>query len=747
VDRELQRLIDQLKQAGVDTAAFEAQFNNTNRTIAESQRLLQTMRTTLRGLQDGFQDVRDILKESLAELTKTESAIKRGTKAYRSLTSVVSSLAQEEEGIYDYSVKQLDAFDKKNKAAYSELKRAARTLANEKGLAGLRGAALENAINQEKAAGNLNDAEEAILRAKADGYRTERRSLRLAEARLKRERAVVETFGLTGAALESATKIANKFGMSHISEDLSNINTKLKKEMRAEIKRNGDQALGFGKKFQFAGKAIGQTAKAIGKGMMDPLFIIGKISKSFLDLNKAAVDLSRLVGRTNVSFNNLNSSLATTSELLKTAAEFTRETGLAATSIFSNNQLANIAESTKLLGLSASQANNLAIFSQTTGQSISSFESGLTDGIAAANKFGKAAVAPGVALQDALSASRGVALSLGNNPKLLGQAATAARALGLELARVDNIAEGLLDFESSIQNELEAQLLTGGQINLAKARELALNNDLAGLSAELAKNGASAAEFANMNRIQQNSLAKALGMSRDELAKTIIQQDIQGNLTDEQRVKILGITAEQLKQQDIQASINDSITKMSEALAGPLAALAQLVSYAGVMKGLFTAIAVITTTQLVTSLKASLLTLGKMVFPLAKLVGLSSAKAIADLTSAQALTLGLGTIGIIAGIAAVSSFMNKEKAKAKQVGDLAISPNGGPIVMSPREGELFQGTKNDALMMAPPTAMRGNNAELIAEIRALRSVVEKGGGVYMDSTKVGEALMLGVYKS
>ena len=114
MDRELQRLIDQLKQAGVDTAAFEAQFNNANRTIAESQRLLETMRTTLRGLQDGFQDVRDILKESLAELTKSESAIKRGTKAYRSLTSVGSSLAQEEEGIYDYSVKQLDAFDKKN---------------------------------------------------------------------------------------------------------------------------------------------------------------------------------------------------------------------------------------------------------------------------------------------------------------------------------------------------------------------------------------------------------------------------------------------------------------------------------------------------------------------------------------------------------------------------------------------------------------------------------------------------------
>jgi hypothetical protein len=748
VDPKIQELLNALDAAGKSTASFRNEYERLKKEGQEVNSLMNTMESTLkgaqaeaRGLGDGFRDVRDILRESLAELKETETAIKQGTKAYRNLTSVVTSLAQEEEGIYTYSVKQLETYDKRAKSALSEQKLAAERLAREKIGLNFSGELNEQTIDRLKFLGKINDEEEALLRAAANGFDIEEESVRLIEKRLKREKALVKTFGLAGAALEGATKIANKFGMSHISEELNDINSQLKDEMRAEIKANGDESLGFGRKFAYAGRAIGKTAVAIGKGMMDPLFIIGKIFNSFLNINKEAVNLSRLVGRSNVSFNNLNSSLATTVELLQEAAEFTRQTGLAATSIFSNDQLANIAESKKLLGLSAEQAGNLALFSNQTGDSITQFEDGLVDGIKAANKLGKSAVAPGVALQDALSAAKGIALSLGNNPKLLGQAATAARALGLELSRVDDIAEGLLDFESSIQNELEAQLLTGGRINLAKARELALNNDLAGLSAELAKNGASAAEFANMNRIAQTSLAKALGMSRDELANMLILQDTQGNLTDEQRQKILGVTKEQLKSLDIQQSINDSITKMSEALAGPLASLAQLISHATILKGIIGGIATIIGINMVTGLIQNLKYLGR-VLKLSKGIAIAEAA----IASVRALSNPFLAIAGIAAAAAVAGAAGYYIGKAKQTGDLQINPNGGPVVMSPREGGLYQGTKNDALMMAPPGAMGGSNAELIAEIRALRTVVEKGGDVVMDGSKVGQVITMNSYK-
>jgi replication initiation and membrane attachment protein DnaB len=120
---------------------------------------------------------------------------------------------------------------------------------------------------------------------------------------------------------------------------------------------------------------------------------------------------------------------------------------------------------------------------------------------------------------DDINASDDVSMSFGGNPQELVRAAAAARRLGIDLSKLNSIAVDLLDFESSIESELEAQLLTGKQMNLSKARELALNNDLEGLANELAKNGASEAEFGKMNRIQQEALAKAFGMTRDQLAK------------------------------------------------------------------------------------------------------------------------------------------------------------------------------------------------------------------------------------
>lgn len=117
------------------------------------------------------------------------------------------------------------------------------------------------------------------------------------------------------------------------------------------------------------------------------------------------------------------------------------------------------------------------------------------------------------------------ALSAKNNTKELTHQVFQAKLLGLEQSKVNDIAGGLLDFESSIQAEMEAELLTGKQLNLEKARTAALNNDMATVAAELAKQGVSAAEFGDMNRIQQEAVAKAMGMSRDEMGDMLMNQE------------------------------------------------------------------------------------------------------------------------------------------------------------------------------------------------------------------------------
>ena len=41
----------------------------------------------------------------------------------------------------------------------------------------------------------------------------------------------------------------------------------------------------------------------------------------------------------------------------------------------------------------------------------------------------------------------------------------------MEMAKVESIADSLLNFEESISNELQAELLIGRDINLEKARQ------------------------------------------------------------------------------------------------------------------------------------------------------------------------------------------------------------------------------------------------------------------------------------
>jgi hypothetical protein len=118
-----------------------------------------------------------------------------------------------------------------------------------------------------------------------------------------------------------------------------------------------------------------------------------------------------------------------------------------------------------------------------------------------------------------------VGLTFAKYPEKLTKSLAITKALGLDFQKLDSIASGLLDFESSIASEFEAQLITGKDINLGKARQLALDNDLTGLAVELNKQLGSSEEFINMNRIAQESYSKALGMSRDEIADMLRQQE------------------------------------------------------------------------------------------------------------------------------------------------------------------------------------------------------------------------------
>jgi hypothetical protein len=101
----------------------------------------------------------------------------------------------------------------------------------------------------------------------------------------------------------------------------------------------------------------------------------------------------------------------------------------------------------------------------------------------------------------------------------IGEAAIRARELGVSLDTVFKVSDGILDFQSSIENELKASLLIGRQLNLNEARRLAMAGDMAGLQEEILRQVGSEEQLMQMNAIQRKSLASALGVTVLELNK------------------------------------------------------------------------------------------------------------------------------------------------------------------------------------------------------------------------------------
>lgn len=111
------------------------------------------------------------------------------------------------------------------------------------------------------------------------------------------------------------------------------------------------------------------------------------------------------------------------------------------------------------------------------------------------------------------------------NDKKLTDMLMRTKAMGFELKQLDGLADSFLDFESSITKEFEAQVLTGKELNLTKAREAALNNDLVTLAKEITSQVGNSEQFLKLNRIQQEAIAGAVGMTRDGLADVLRQQE------------------------------------------------------------------------------------------------------------------------------------------------------------------------------------------------------------------------------
>ena len=289
------------------------------------------------------------------------------------------------------------------------------------------------------------------------------------------------------------------------------------------------------------------------------LSLVTGIVVAFGALSKAQTSFVRLTGENARTFRLNNDTLSTTVDLIETQVALTEQFGLNARVLFPGSTIKEASELTKAVGLGAEASGRFAQFSKITGTNLNESLDALTKSVPEA--FSQRQI-----LEETANVSSDIAVSLGSSTAEIGKAVIEARKLGLSLQQVNDIAGSLLDIESSIAAEFEAEVITGKQLNLERARFFALTNDLAGLTDEIANNQELINSFAGANRIEQEAIAGALGMSRQQMSDMVMKSDLMSTLTEEQRANAANVSVEQLKQLDAQTALADSFAKLTQTL-------------------------------------------------------------------------------------------------------------------------------------------------------------------------------------
>jgi len=443
--------------------------------------------------------------------------------------------------------------------------------------------------------------------------------------------------GLEGEALEALLKeIKAAEKLIENFEDISNINKEINKDLGfmpkiaggldkalskiglpelgfndaiEETFKLGQETKGLGKDFDAVGtftSKMGENLKnAFSKANMIQLAIT-QLVDALIKTDQSTGDLAKNMGisydeslQMVDSMNNIanvsGETYVTTEKLVKSQIALSKAFGTNAQ--LSGELLKDYTQITEQAGYSAEAATSLGKITQATGGDLSKNTASILGAATAFNVTNKLALNEKEIVEEVAKTGAATVLTFGKSAKALANNVLEAKKFGLNLEQASKISEGLLNFQSSIESELEAELLTGKQLNFEQARFLALQGKTGEAAAEVAKQVGGSAEFGKMNVIQQEALAKSVGLSRDDLAQSILDREVLAKLGEKEgtaqeaynKLKAQGLSddaiaaklgdeklASQLKSQSVQERFNASIAKMQDifvSIAEPILAI------------------------------------------------------------------------------------------------------------------------------------------------------------------------------
>jgi len=479
------------------------------------------------------------------------------------------------------------------------------------------------------------------------------------------------------------------------------------------VSGNLKDSLTFGQMLQVA-------AAALVKAMFDVSAQTASIRKELGLSSEASYRLRNDFAAISSSSEN---SFINVDRLVKGFNDLSKETGLVAD--FGGQTLESFTSLNQQMGFSTKEAAQLVILSRSQGKNTEQILAKTVSTVSSMNKFNKIGINVKSVLEDIANASAAMALSLGKSPEALAKAAYAARQLGTNLQGVESIASGLVDFERTITAQIEAQVLTGRQLNLEAAQYYALINDTENLAKELSNQLGTSAEFSKMNRLQQDAMADAINVSREELAQMLLEQD-KINMSAEQFKATYGeATYEQLQSQSAAEELANTMAKLQEIVANlgtlfaPIldaitAITSNAVALYGIMGGL----------------------IGRALYLKKAEIGAAVAKIF---SSSFALNPIAGAILAGAGVAALFAAVNQ----AQQVKD-GIAPSGnGPFTITDSYGATAVTAKGDGVVVSPNISKGGggmSDAKLDRMIALLEKLANKSTTLQMDGRVLAKTI-------
>lgn len=538
------------------------------------------------------------------------------------------------------------------------------------------------------------------------------RQIELDTALLKIAKKKEESMGRFGALIKGITRIPI-IGQFFNAE-------KVLEEMEKTAEKGGS-------KWKVFGTGIVETFKSLARILVDPSVIITgifavlkKIYELVVGFNAKVFELAKNLGtsvdnatrlqRQFIDIANSSKNFGITSkEVAESYAQMTESLGFMAP--LNNNFAETSLLIQKRLGLSAEEMGALATQSALSGKSLMDTYKSIEAARVSAGAQNKLQLTQKQIIDGIAKTSSVVLANFKGSVGQLSEAVVRAAKLGTNLELVNKQGESLLDFEQSISSEFEAQLLTGRNINLTRARELALMGDTRGLMEELNRQNITLSQYESMNVIQREAFAKAIGLSTGELSKQLIEQDRarilgadQGKTLQEQydtlrkqgktREEIAGLITESAEKDLYRASIQDkfnsAVEKLKDTLgsilAGPLEGIinkfADFVSNGERMKWLGESIQKIftfigKTIEKLPQILSSAVTIAKV------LASLSIARAVASLVGGLSMGGPAGAVaGLLAGGAAYAWLSSLMDGAAGNAPSISTTPETGMAPMN-----------------------------------------------------------------